>query len=167
MGFVDITGARGRRGFTLLELMIAGFLGLLVVLALGRIILASQRSWEWGRDKVALQANTTEALEAIARSVRAARTLEFDGADPDHCILRTYDELGLLVHTYTRIGNGATARLQEDGSDYSTRECVHFLVIPNRDTSSVHLNVSLRNMDGFEVAAETDGAVRNIHYVWF
>ena len=69
-----------RRGYTLIELMIAVVLGLVVVLALGRLILTNQRSWEQGRDKTVLQQNVTESLEWMARSIRAAHTLKGNAA---------------------------------------------------------------------------------------
>ena len=61
------------RGFTMVELMIASFLAVIVVLALGNVILVSQKSWEWGRDKTVLQQNVAEVTEWMARSVRQSQ----------------------------------------------------------------------------------------------
>ncbi len=145
------------RGYTLVELSLALFLGLLVVLALGRLILQNQRSWEWGRDKAVLQQNTTEALEWMARSVRAARSL----AVVDTSEFRTYDEIGALVHTYRRHITGGVPRLQEDGSDLVDRVCTRFRVDTHADTTSLSIILELQDDAGDRVAARTRATVRN------
>ncbi|MCK4412103.1 MAG: hypothetical protein KAY32_01030 [Candidatus Eisenbacteria sp.] len=149
-------------GLTIVELTVALFLGLLVVLALGRIILASQSSWEQGRDKVVLQQNVTEALEGMARSIRAARQVVVVSSDQ----FETYDETGALVHTYAAIGSGASRRLQQDGVDFVDRQCVQFGVTPNADTTSLSILLELANPDGVRIGAETRAVPRNISYAF-
>jgi Tfp pilus assembly protein PilV len=158
--------ASSRSGFTMMELTVAVFLAFVVVLALGRIILASQQSWEWGRDKAVLQQNASEALEWMARSVRAARRLQVIAGNQ----LRTYDENGVLVHTYRVVTVAGVPKLQEDGHDLTARECTLFTVTPDPDTTSVTLQVELaaltRNKSGAQVElarvkAMTRPAIRN------
>ena len=151
----------GSRGYTTVELMVAIFLAFIVVLALGRIILANQRSWEWGRDKAVLQANLTEALEGVSRSVHAARTLEviLHGGVPSE--VRTYDETGALVHTFMTATVGTEVRLQRDGTDLVARKCTYFRAIPDNDTTSVTLVLELEDKAGSRVRATTRAAIRN------
>jgi len=150
--------ARGHeRGFTTMEFLIAGFLAFIVVLALGRVILVNQQSWERGRDKTELQQNATEVLEWMARSVRAARTLNVVSSSE----FRTYDETGALVHTYRRVAVSGVNRLQQDGTDLVDRLCTQFVVVPNADTTTVRLTLELEDNSGNRVGAETRASIRN------
>lgn len=151
----------GRSGFTLIEMMIGLSLALIVVFALGRIVLANQRAWEWGRDKTVLQANVTEALEWMSRSVHAARTLDVAAHSGVNDELRTYDETGALVHTYRRVVVSGVGRLQQDGADLVDRPCTRFIVTPNVDTTSVTLDLELKSKTNALVAATTRATVRN------
>jgi hypothetical protein len=151
-----------RSGLTIVELTVALFLGLLVVLALGRIILASQSSWRQGRDKAVLQQNVTETLEGLARSIRAARQVVVTSSEQ----FATYDETGALVHAYAITGSGASRRLQQDGVDYVDRQCLQFSVTPNTDTTSLTILLELVNPDDVRVAAETRVVPRNVSYTF-
>ena len=153
---------RAIAGFTAMEFVVATFLGLLVVLALGRIILASQRSWRWGRDKAELQANVTETTEAIARQVRAANHLAITSGDPG--VIETYDRAGVRLHRYAVHGSGTAARLQQDGTDMSPRPCLHFSVAG--DSIGARFVLDMQDNAGFEVSTETHATVRNIHHVF-
>ena len=153
-------GPRRERGVALVEFVIAGFIGLLVLLALGRIVLMNTRAWGWGRDKAELQANATEALEWMARSVREARRVVVVSATQ----FRTYDSQGSLVHTYARETSGGEPRLREDNRDLCTRKCTQFTVTPDNDTTSVTLQFELEDHSGDRVAVLTRAARRNIVY---
>jgi type II secretory pathway pseudopilin PulG len=148
---------RDRGGYTIIELIIATAVAFIVVLALGRIIVANQRSWEWGRDKIVLQQNATEALEWMARSIRAARTI----ALIDSTGFRTYDEGNGLVHTYRTVGSAGRLRLQEDGRDLVDRRCTAFSVRANHDTTTLSLWLELEDVAGNRVAGMTRTALRN------
>jgi Tfp pilus assembly protein PilV len=148
------------RGFTTIELLIASIVALVVVFAMGNLILQNQRSWEWGRDKTVLQQNTTEALERMARSVRAARKL----AVVSDTKFSTYDENGVLVHSYERVLVGGEGRLQEDAADLVDRQCTQFQVTTDEDTTSVNLVLELEDEAGNRVAASTRATVRNLTY---
>jgi len=153
---------RARGGFTLIEMVITMMIALIVVLGMGRLILANQRSWEWGRDKVELQANTTESLEWMARSVRGASYLQVTSATR----FRTLDRNRNVLHTYERVTVGGQGRLREDGQDLTSRNCTAFQVTAFRDpvsadTTSVRLLLELQDRTGNRVGASTRAAVRN------
>ena len=146
-----------RKGFTIIEMLVAIFLSLILIFAIGRILTSSQRAWSWGRDKAVLQANSTEALEWMARSVRAARRLQvISGAE-----FRTYDENGALVHTYKRSIVGGVGRLQQDGSNLVSRACTAFSVVPDPDTTSLSLTLELQDDSGNKIREVTRAAIRN------
>jgi hypothetical protein len=159
-----VRGARPKRasasGATIVELMLAIFLALIVVYALGRIILANQRSWEWARDKIVLQQNVTEALEWMARNVRAARSV--DVVSPNE--LHTFDEDGNITHSFLREAVAGSFRLRQDGSDLVDRVCTQFLVTPDDDSTSVTLVVELQDKAGNKVKGMTRAALRNLSY---
>jgi hypothetical protein len=150
-----------RGGYTLVELMIASFLSVLVVLALGWLILTNQRSWERGRDKVELQANTTEALEWMARQIRPAHSL----AVPDSNQFVAYDRAGTEIARFQRVVQAGQGRLRDalGGNDVVARDCTRFHVRPDADTTSVVLTLELRDRAGNRVGAAARAAVRNRH----
>jgi prepilin-type N-terminal cleavage/methylation domain-containing protein len=146
-----------RHGYSLIEMMIALFLALIVVLALGKLITANQRSWAWGRDKAELQANTTEALEWMARSIRSANTLTLTGADE----FNTFDQDGTLLHTYRLGSDAGETRVLEDDRSLVARRCTHFVVDANEDTTSLTLSLELVDRAGNHVAGFSRATVRN------
>lgn len=148
------------RGFTTIELLIASIVALVVVFAMGYLILQNQRSWRWGRDKTVLQQNTTEALEKMARSVRAARRLAVVSGSK----FSTYNENGALVHSYERAVVGGEGRLLEDAADLVDRRCTSFEVTTDEDTTSVTLVLELEDDAGNRVAVTTRATVRNLSY---
>jgi len=148
------------RGFTTIELVVAGAIAMVVVLAMGYLILQNQRSWKWGRDKAVLQQNTTEALEWMARSVRGARTL----AVVSDTRFLTYDENGSVVHTFDRVLVGGEGRLRQDAVDLVETRCTQFQVTPDDDTTSVTLLLELEDDAGNRVAAKTRATLRNRIY---
>jgi len=144
-------------GFTIVELVIASFLALVVVLALGTVAVTSNRSWDRHLKKATLQANTTEALEWMARAVRGARTI----AVVDTSQVRTYDASGTLTHTYQRVVLGDGGHLRQDGTDLVEQKCTRFRVTPDDDTTSVTLLLELEDRSESRMKAETRVAVRN------
>jgi hypothetical protein len=144
----------------MVEMMVALFLALLVVMALGSLIVMNQRSWAWGQDKAMLQANVTESLEWMARSIRAARNLTL--ASPQE--FSTYDETGTLAHTYRRDTIGGVPRLLQDGNDLVDRRCTSFTVSANADTTSLTLVLQLEDNAGSVVEGMTRATMRNINY---
>ncbi len=151
----------GRKGFTLLEMMIGLSLALIVVFALGRIVTSNQKAWEWGRDKTVLQANVTEALEWMSRGVHGARTLEVISHSGVNDEFRAYDETGALLHTYRRVMVSGVGRLQQDGANLVDRPCTRFIVTPNADTTSLTFDLELKSKTDALVAATTRATVRN------
>lgn len=141
----------------MIEMTIAVFLTFFVVLVMGRVVLQNQRSFGWGRDKVILQQNVTEACEWMARTVRSARTLRVISASE----VRAYDETGALIHTFRRFTVNGVPRLQQDGADLVGRKCTRFVVTPDNDTTSITLSVELEDGSGNRVAALTRAALRN------
>lgn len=148
------------KGATMVELLLAVFLALIVVLALGKIVTMNQRAWEWGRQKAMLQQNVTEALEWMARSVRGARSL--DVISPSE--LRTYDETGTMTHAFRRQLVNGSYRLQQDGADLVDRPCVAFVVSPDSDSTSVIMELELQDGAGNRVRAMTRATLRNRFY---
>jgi Tfp pilus assembly protein PilV len=151
-----VRGRRGSGGFTLVELMIASFLSLVVVLAMGRIIQQNVRSWQQGRDKALLQQNVTEALEWMSRWVRASRTIQVVSSSEFRC----YDETGTLTHTFKRVATNG-GRLRQDGIDLVDRTCTSFTVTPDADTTRIRLALELEDNASNRVAATTRATIRN------
>ncbi len=151
------TTRRGRSGFTLIEMVVALFVSLIVVAALGKIMLVNSRSWKAGNDKVYLQQNISDAVERMSHSIRSSRRLRVVSATE----FRTYDADGTLTHTYRRFSTAAGQRLQEDGRDMAPWACNSFSCSANADTTSLTLAVTLQNADGESAARNTRITLRN------
>jgi Tfp pilus assembly protein PilV len=154
---VCLAKKRSREGATMVEVMIATVIALVLVLVLGWLLMASQSTWESGRDKTELQANTTEALEWMARSIRESRRLTVVNTSE----FWTFDETGSLVHTYRLDTSGTEPRLQVDGQDLATRHCTQFMISADDDTTSLTLVLELEDRDGDRVIGMTRVALRN------
>lgn len=88
---------RNQAGFTFTEVLIAGAIGAVVLLALGSFYLSTIRFYEQSTAQTALQRQATLALEEVARQIRPARALVLDtcsgvtnalrvrNADGDYC----------------------------------------------------------------------------------
>lgn len=148
---------RHRSGFTLIEMVVALFVSLIVVAALGKIMLVNSRSWKLGNDKVLLQQNVSDAVERMAHSIRSSRRLRVISATE----FRTYDTAGALTHTYRSYQTAGGQRLQEDGRDMAPQACDSFACTTNADTTSLTLAVQLQNTDGETVARRTRVTIRN------
>jgi hypothetical protein len=164
----------------MIELMAAFALSMIVVLLLGKIVLSSQKAWQWGRDKALLQQNATETLEDIARSVRASYSLRVSGSG-NNGALDTYGDSLKTLHNFYRIDNSTgVPKLRKDvyrngaltlSTELSPRKCVQFRVTPDStktDTTSVFLRLTLEDNEatppatqGARMQATTRVAIRN------
>ncbi len=153
-------GSGARRGLTMIELMVACLIAVIVVLALGRIVLANKRGFDWNMDKTVLQQNVTEALESMARSVRASRSIVVTSP----AAFSTYDETGALTHTFVRTVQDGRGTLLRDGAPLTARVCPTFTVTPDDDTTSVLMQLELADNSGNNVALVTRAAVRSRHF---
>ncbi len=152
--------SRDRRGLTIIEFTVASMISVIVVLALGRIVLASKRGFDWNVDKTVLQQNASESLEHMARTVRASKRLVVSSTSA----FSTYDETGALTHTFLRTVANGTGTLLQDGAALTPRACTAFTVTPDDDTTSVSLQLQLADNSGNSVALATRAAVRNRHF---
>ena len=148
----------GQRGVTLIEMMVSIFVSLIVVMALGRVMTMNQRAWSGNRDKSNLQSNSTLVLERMSRSIREARTLQVTGADQ----FQTRDENDAVLHTYRRVLDTGTWRIQEDGVTIAPAECTVFTVAADADTSSLLLDLELTDASSSSVRSVTRVAKRNL-----
>jgi len=153
---IGIKARDGRAGgYTMIELLVACFLALIVVLALGRIILANQRAWGWGRDKAILQANVTEAVETMGRAVRAADSLVFVSATEFH----TYFD-GSVAQRFKLATVNGEGRLQQNGANVVDRRCTLFSVTGDPEARSATVNLEFEDKSGNRISARSRAAVR-------
>lgn len=71
----QVGGARSQRGFTIVELAVASFLALVVLLAMGTVYLIVQNSFRVGAKKVVAQQEATLLSQYISRQVRVGDAL--------------------------------------------------------------------------------------------
>lgn len=146
-----------RAGFTMIEMVVALFLGLIVLLAVGGVITLNQKAYGWGREKAVLQQNVSETLERLVRVVRGARAVQVVSSAE----YRTYDESLALAHSVRLLPAGTGGRIQLDGIDMSPSSCTFFSVVPNGDTTALTLVLELEDRAGNRVRYQTRSSVRN------
>ena len=144
-------------GFTLVEMMVASAISLVVVLGLGQLILVGQDAFGWGMGKVELQRNVSEAIEWMARAIRAANSVELTSNSD----FSTYDENGNLVHRYSSGTVAGEIRLLEDGGALAEPCCTEFSVTANADTTNLIITLEMEDDSGNRVAAMTSTTLRN------
>lgn len=72
----------GQRGFTLVELIVAGAIGAVVLLAVFSMYRATRTSFEQAGSQTALQRQGTLALQAIQREAQRAATVAYNSCAP-------------------------------------------------------------------------------------
>jgi prepilin-type N-terminal cleavage/methylation domain-containing protein len=72
------TKTKSRKGFTLIELMVAIVAGAIVVLATGIIIVGGQKSWNETWKKVNLQRDASYAMLVMSQSIKKATSAVAD-----------------------------------------------------------------------------------------
>ena len=92
------TKIKSRKGFSLVELMVAIVAGLIVVLAAGIVIYLGQISWNDAWNKVNLQRDASYAMLAMSQYVKKAASATADANDPiltlvvdDNDVVFSYD----------------------------------------------------------------------------
>ncbi len=148
---------RNAAGFTTIELMIAGTISLIVVLAAGVIVLQSSRSFRFGNDKVIMQGEATRSVEQIARDVRRARWIDFVASD--HVVL--YDTFHTQFAEYDR----AASRARRNGSPLSDYVCTDLEFAVNADTTTVDITLELQSEAQDLVKVESKASIRNRSFV--
>ena len=151
---------RSRRGYTLIELVVASSLSMVVVLALGSVIVTNQRAWEWGRDKIDIQQEVTRAIGRVTASVRAASSVSLPAAN----WLVTQNADGAQLHEYRLAGSGDSARLMEDGVPLVDFACTEFTVSGTAENSCITFTLEIRNETGDEVRNVATASIRNQEY---
>lgn len=155
-------GRRASAGFTTIELLIAGTISLIVVLAAGVIVLQSSESFRFGNDKVLMQGDATRAVEQIARDVRRSRTLGWDGSGTH---LVCYDTFGNQFAVYDWAGSGNP--VTQNGSPLTDYACTDFALGINADTTTVDVSLELQSRGQDKVEVESKASIRNRSYVLF
>ncbi len=147
-------------GFTTIELMIAGTLSLIVVLAAGVIVLQSNTSFRLGNDKVIMQGEATRAVEQIARDVRRSRWLGYSSGTPSRLVC--YDTFGTQFAVYD--WGGAGTKATQNGSPLTDYACTGLAFGINSDTTTVNIVLELQSKGFDKVKVESKASIRNRRY---
>jgi prepilin-type N-terminal cleavage/methylation domain-containing protein len=147
-----------RGGFTFVELVIAVFLGGIVMMAGGVIYLVNSRSFREGREKAILQQNAAWCLEAIARDARGAARATF----PSGSRIVLYDEDGVKIAEWRREVLGDQARLKREAQYMAPQTCSALTFAPgNADTSTVTITLEMEDAAQNRVQLSSQVALRN------
>jgi Tfp pilus assembly protein PilW len=146
---------RSTAGFTTIELLIAGMISLIVVLAAGVIVLQSNESFRLGNDKVIMQGEATRAVEQIARDVRRSRMLGYNAGMPSRLVC--YDTFGNQFAVYDKSGNQVT----QNGSPLTDYPCTDLAFGINADTTTVDIVLELESKGFDKVKVESKASIRN------
>jgi len=80
---------KGRKGFTLIELIISITIGTIVIVAVGSILFYGQKFWDNTCKRVNLQRDASYAMQRMSRAVKAATSAQ---AEADGKGLRIYND---------------------------------------------------------------------------
>ncbi len=148
---------RGVPGYTTIELLIASFISLFVVIAAGTVVFTNQRSFKQGGNKLAMQGEASRSVEQIERDVRHARWVDY-GSVSD---ITLYDQAGDLIHRYYLAGSGLDARVMQDNQPLVDDTCtlLHFEINP--DTTTVVIQLQLQDPAQNKVRVDSKASIRN------
>jgi hypothetical protein len=98
-------GARASSGFTTLELMIAGFIGAIVLLAAFTMYLTSIQTWDISGARLALQRNGDRAMGQIAFDIRHGDFVVIGADSTSIAVTRTIGGATATLATYQLNGD--------------------------------------------------------------
>lgn len=104
---------RERKGFSVVELLIAAAIGLIVLSTISIIYFSSSRSYTFGQTKLQSEANLRLAMDWITRDMRAAENLS-----PDTVTLTIPTDTVTII---IPLGNGSEDNINYDFSDNRLR----------------------------------------------
>ena len=151
------------RGFTTIELMVASLIALFVALAAGSILFSSQRSHRQGQDKLVMQQEATRAVEQIARDIRRSRWVDWNSGVPSRIALR--DHFGALIRVYDRGAVAGVQKARQDGAALTDHECTQLTFTANSDTTTLSIQLELRDRAGNKVKVESKASIRNRPFI--
>jgi hypothetical protein len=96
---------RNNAGLTLLELMIAGIIGAIIVLAAFTMYLTSLDTWDLSGARLALQRNGDRAVKRIAFDIRHGDAVVVNAASDSLAVTRTIGGTTSLLATYALEGD--------------------------------------------------------------
>jgi prepilin-type N-terminal cleavage/methylation domain-containing protein len=149
--------AGSRQGFTLIELVVAMAIAFVVVLAVGKMMVANQKLWRTAAEKALLQQNVTEVLDHVAGSVRRASSLEIVSTEE----FQTWEEGRAVGHTFVLSRENSGNLLRKDGELMTSWNCVRFECLANGDQSTLELTLELEDSSGNRVSGMTRVTLRN------
>jgi Tfp pilus assembly protein PilW len=96
---------RDEGGFTLMELMIAGVVAAIVLLALITMYITSMQAWDRAGARLALQRNASMALDQVMFDVRHGSRVEVGGGGTSLTIIRTTAAGDSTIASYQLVGD--------------------------------------------------------------
>ncbi len=140
------TKTKSRKGFTLIELMVAIVAGAIVVLATGIIIVLGQTSWNETWKKVNLQRDASYAMLRMSQSIKAAKSAE---KSPDGRVLYIPKQSNPSM-TFSYVADTKNLQCQTGGQPQTIIKGevtnLQFIMDPNKP-NTVEIDLSLKKDD--------------------
>jgi len=149
--------SRGRRGFTLIEILIAIAIFAFLLVLMGVGYLASAKAWEQGRVKLTMQQEATFGLEQVARDIRASRSVSRISATE----LRCFDEDSTETARYTFASIGGKNYVLRSGTKLVDKECTFLNFNYNAGDGVVEFQIELKDPGSNKVRVDSKANLRN------
>ena len=92
-------------GLTTMEVMIAGFIGAIILIAAFTMYLTSMETWDLSGARLALQRNGDRTVKQMAFDIRHGDSVVVGSAPPSITILRTVSGTTTTLATYALVGD--------------------------------------------------------------
>ena len=160
----------GRRGFTLVEFLVAIAIGLVVSLVIGQIFVGSRQSFSSQEDLARVQENMRSASQILSRTIRMAGYRNNPGVDPSQVFpqastpaINGADNVATAGFTAGREPDTITVRYQGAGSgagaDGSVVNCLGVAVDFGAMSSNTFAIRENGRGDGKSLFCSTDGGL--------
>jgi len=102
-----VTGGRpvSNMGMTMVEVLIAGFIGAIILLAAFTMYLTSMETWDLSGARLALQRNGDRAVKRIAFDIRHGDTVVVGADSTSIAVTRTISGTTVVLATYVLTGD--------------------------------------------------------------
>jgi Tfp pilus assembly protein PilE len=150
---------RDAAGSTMIEMMVAGFISTVFILAAGTAYLVNQNNYRRNTEKLRLQQTATHAIEIMEKKIRMGTSVVIPvSADR----IQVFDLNGNEITRFRLSNLGPNVKLFEQNSVLATQELIQLnFVQPNVKTATVLITLTLEDEFKNKVTLKASAALRN------
>jgi|GEM_PF-2711992 len=148
---------RSQRGHTMIELMVSAFISTVFIMAAGTAYLVNQNAYRRNTEKLRLQQTATLAIEEMQKKIRSGAR----AATPTPSRITVFDQAGVEITRFRLANSGLNVKLFEQNAVLAQQELITLTFVPNVDTTSVVITLTLEDNFKNRVTMRASAALRN------